>query len=159
WDVAMGEAKAILRGHEYGVRSVAFSPDGKTLASGSHDKTIKLWDVARTKNTTTLQGHANFVTAAAFSPDSQTLASGSSDRTIKLWDVTQAKNTCTLYGHTNFVRSVAFSPDGKTLASGSGAHDGAAGLPRGGEIKLWEGATGKNTGSLWDNDAVFWSVA
>jgi WD40 repeat protein len=67
---------------------VAFSPDGKTLASGSADHTIKLWEVATGKEQATLKGHTRVVTSVAFSPDGKTLASGSTDKTIKLWDVT-----------------------------------------------------------------------
>jgi len=67
------------------VRSAAFSPDGKTLASGSGDKTIKLWEVATGRELRTLSGHTYYVNSVAFSPDGKTLASGSDDRTIKLW--------------------------------------------------------------------------
>ncbi|MGI2909791.1 WD40 repeat domain-containing protein, partial [Hassallia sp. VBCCA 56010] len=77
--------------HSNSVRSVAFSPDGKTLASGSDDNTIKLWDVATGKLSQTLTGHSNSVRSVAFSPDGKTLASGSDDNTIKLWDVATGK--------------------------------------------------------------------
>ena len=78
---------------------VAFSPDGKTLASGSEDKTIKLWDVATGKEQATLKGHTEWVKSVAFSPDGKTLASGSGDSTIKLWDVATGKEQATLKGH------------------------------------------------------------
>ena len=80
--------------------SVAFSPDGKTLASGSEDETIKLWDVATGKEQATLKGHTHAVCSVAFSPDGKTLASGSGDKTIKLWDVATGKEQATLKGHT-----------------------------------------------------------
>ncbi|AUB37023.1 Serine/threonine protein kinase [Nostoc flagelliforme CCNUN1] len=95
------------------------SPDGKTLASGSLDTTIKLWDVSTGKAIKTLTGHSSGVNSVRFSPDGKTLASGSLDTTIKLWDVSTGKAIKTLTGHRSRVISVGFSPDGKTLASGS----------------------------------------
>ena len=75
-------------GHTDTVYSVAFSPDGKLLASvGDNDSTIKLWDVATGKERATLKGHKHDVMSVAYSPDGKTLASGSADKTIKLWDV------------------------------------------------------------------------
>lgn len=67
--------------------SVAFSPDGKTLVSGSKDNTIRLWDIQSQKETATLTGHSDSVLSVAFSPDGKTLASGSVDNTIRLWDL------------------------------------------------------------------------
>src|SRR5947209_5060841 len=77
-----------LQGHTSFVSSVAYSPDGKTLASGSYDQTVRLWDVATGKEQATLQGHTDRVWSVRYSPDRKTLASGSGDGTIKLWDVT-----------------------------------------------------------------------
>ena len=73
--------------HDGRVHSVAYSPDGKTLASGSGDQTIKLWDVTTGKERATLKGHTGMVLSVAYSPDGKTLASGSPDKTIKLWDL------------------------------------------------------------------------
>ncbi len=73
------------------MNSVSFSPDGKFLASGSDDKTVKLWSVESQKEVTTLQGHSSEVTSVAFSPDGKYLASGSKDKTVKLWSIQSKK--------------------------------------------------------------------
>jgi WD40 repeat protein len=113
--LAAQEAKLrkTLKAHAFGVYSVAFSPDGKTLASGNHDETIQLWDVKIGVVLRTLRGHTSWVRAVSFSPDGKTLASGSRDRTIKLWDVKTGKELATLKGHPEGVNAVAFSPDGR----------------------------------------------
>ena len=121
-----------LEGHANAVSSVAFSPDGKLLASGSYEE-IKLWDVATGQCIRTLKGHILMVYSVSFSPDGRLLASGAWDKTVKLWDVATGECIRTLKGHTGGVCSVAFSPDGKLLASGS-ADD---------TIKLWDVATGQ----------------
>ena len=115
------------------VESIAFSPDGTTLASGSSDNTVKLWDVASGTLKDTLEGHTDIVWSIDFSPDGQTLASGSSDNTVKLWDVASGTLKDTLGGHTDIVWSIAFSPDGQTLASGGNDNT----------IRLWNATTGK----------------
>ncbi|BAZ50901.1 serine/threonine protein kinase with WD-40 repeats [Nostoc sp. NIES-4103] len=127
-----------LKGHASDVNSVAFSPDGKTLASGSDDKTIKLWNPTTGKEINTLKGHFEWIWTIAFSPDGKILASGSKDKTIKLWNPVTAEEIRTLKGHSEGITSVAFSPDGKTLASGS--------LDK--TIKLWDLATGKQIRTL-----------
>ena len=108
-----------FQGHGSSVRSVAFSPDGRTLASGGFDNNIRLWDVADGKAIRVLRGHADAVISVAFGRYGLTLASGCLDKTIKLWDVDRGMVLRTLEGHTGIVESVAFSPDGRTLASGS----------------------------------------
>jgi tetratricopeptide (TPR) repeat protein len=138
-----------LEEHTSRVWSVSFSPDGKTLASGSADKTIKLWEVATGKPITTLTGHTSRVWSVSFSPDGKTLASGSADKTIKLWEVATSKPITTLTGHTSTVNSVSFSPDGKTLASASSDKT----------IKLWDVATGKLITTLTGHTSRVWSVS
>ncbi|MEB3887294.1 WD40 repeat domain-containing serine/threonine-protein kinase [Lyngbya sp. CCY1209] len=108
-----------LTGHRDAVTSVAFSPDGKTLASGSEDLTIEIWKADVGKRWYTLTGHEDWVTSVAFSPDGQTLASGSRDQTVEIWDLKKGKRWYTLSGHADRVYGVAFSPDGQTLASAS----------------------------------------
>ena len=117
-----------------GVVSVAFSPDGKILASVAWGDPILLWDVETREIIATLEGHTDDVNSVAFSPDGKTLATGDRDNTILLWDVETREIIATLEGHTDDVNSVAFSPDGKTLASGSGD----------GTVLLWDVASGTN---------------
>ena len=110
-----------LTGHSALVWDVTFSPDGKTLASGSDDNTIVLWDVESGQMLgEPLRGHDDSVWSVSFSPDGKTLASGSGDDTIVLWDVESGQMLGKpLRGHSGSVWSVSFSPDGKTLVSGS----------------------------------------
>jgi len=86
WDASTGQETLPLRGHAGGVTSVAFSPDGRRIVSGSDDKTLKVWDVSTGQETFTLKGHAEAVTSVAFSPDGRRIVSGSDDKTLKVWD-------------------------------------------------------------------------
>jgi hypothetical protein len=121
-----------LEGHSNLVSAIAFSPNGKLLASGSHDETVKLWEASSSTLQRTFKGHLKMVSAVAFSPDGKLLASGSHDKTVKLWDVISGTLQRTLEGHSWIVNAVAFSPDGKLLASGS--HDKT--------VKLWDASLG-----------------
>ena len=129
--MATGKCIKTLSGHNGWVDSVCYSPDGKCVASGSRDDTIKLWDMKTGKCIKTLSGRTERVESVCYSPDGKYLASGSWDDTIKLWEVATGKCVKTLSGHTSFVLSVCYSPDGKYVASGS----------RDKTIKLWEVAT------------------
>ncbi len=111
--------RATLNGHINHVLSVAFSPDGKQLASVSADARIKFWDVAGGNNTVTLMSQFKPVASLAFSPDGKTLAAGCWDSTITLWDVASRQQKATFKGHATIVTSMAFRPNGRTLASGS----------------------------------------
>ncbi|NEO39847.1 MAG: hypothetical protein F6J90_27345 [Moorea sp. SIOASIH] len=111
--------------HSDPVTSVAFSPDGMTIASASADNTVKLWN-HQGKPLHTLTGHSQPVISVAFSPDGQTIASASGDRTVKLWNL-QGKLLHTLTGHSYPVKSVAFSYDGMTIATATFE----------GTVKLW----------------------
>ena len=120
-------------GHSGRVNSVAFSPDGKTIASGSSDNTIRLWNAKTGATLKILTGHRYDVNSVAFSPDEKTIVSASDDRTVRLWDVNTGNQLLDpLTGHGGVVYSVAFSPDGKTIASGSSDDT----------IRLWEVGTG-----------------
>ncbi|WP_293157891.1 MULTISPECIES: hypothetical protein [unclassified Microcoleus] len=134
WDVETGTLITTFTGHSYDIHSVAFSPNGKLLASGSQDGTIKLWDIETGTLITTFTGHSFYyiVYSVAFSSNGKLLASGSQDRTIKLWDIETGTLKTTLTGHSYDICSVAFSPNGQLLASGS----------RDRTIKLWDIETG-----------------
>src|SRR4028118_2015710 len=127
-----------LGGHTKLVNGVSFSPNGKLLATGSFDNTVKLWDTSTGKEIKTLTGHTNSVNAVSFSPNGKLLATGSSDNTVKLWDTSTGKEIKTLTGHTNLVWAVSFSPNGKLLATGSSDNT----------VKLWDTTTDKEIKTL-----------
>ncbi|HEY1001218.1 MAG TPA: CHAT domain-containing protein [Streptosporangiaceae bacterium] len=108
-----------LTGHTDWVYGVAFSPDGRLLATASFDGTARVWDLATGEQRRTLTGHINWVYGVAFSPDGRLLATASADMTARVWDLATGGHLRTLTGRTDWVRDVAFSPDGRLLATAS----------------------------------------
>jgi len=144
--VATGLEVSTLDGHSE-IFSVAFSPDGQTLASLSVDETVSLWDVASlhmasVQKVRRLPGHFSGLyeigPALSFSPNGLILASGSRDGTVRLWDVASGRELWSLKGHSNLVTSLSFSPDGRTVASGS--------LDT--TVRLWNVASGREMACL-----------
>ncbi len=121
-----------LRGHKDLILQVAWSSDGKTLASGSDDNSIRLWDAQSGKVIRVLKEHFQRTYSVAWSPVGKTLASGSEDNKVRLWDAESGQMKRILKGHSESVRSVAWSPVGKTLASGSEDNT----------IRLWDAESG-----------------
>jgi WD40 repeat protein/serine/threonine protein kinase len=135
WDAATGRLLKGWRADPGTVAALAFSPDGRTLASAtlSPSENVRLWEAATGRLVATLQGHTDQVRSVAFSPGGSRLASAGSDRTIRLWDAATGNPLATCPGHLDQVRSVAFSPDGRTLASASNDRT----------VRLWDVATGR----------------
>jgi WD40 repeat protein len=112
--------------HQAEVQAVAFSPDGKTMLTGSRDNTARLWETATGKPFGLPLQHQGIVVAVAFGPDGKTVLTGSGDRTARLWETATGKPLGSPLQHHDGVRAVAFSPDGKTVLTGS--HDKTARL-------------------------------
>ena len=138
-EISTGTLIDFFTGHTERVNAISFSSkDGRYLASGSDDRTVRIWAVSNKQPIKTLRGHTDSVEAVAFSPDNSCLASGSGDETIKLWDVSSWTNLRTLHGHEGKILAVAFSPDERFLVSG--------GLDQ--TVRLWDVASGRLMATL-----------
>jgi WD40 repeat protein len=153
WDADKGQELLSLKGHTDLVESVAFSADGKRLASASRDGTVRVWDAAKGQEILTLKGHTSRVNSVAFSPDGKRLASGGGDDAdpgqLKVWDADKGQEVLTFKGHTRGVTSVAFSADGKHIASAS--WDGT--------VKVWEAEKDQEALTLKGHTRAVTSVA
>ncbi len=151
WDSKTNTSKHILKGHEDYIGCLAYSPDGKIIASGSKDQTVRLWDVKTGKHIRTLTGHQDNITFLSFSPDGSTLISVSSDMTINFWDITsgELKLPFAIQGviseksfQKEKIERIFFSSDRRTLIT--------AGESR--TIHMWDSTTGKLKQTFFDNN-------
>jgi hypothetical protein len=149
WQPLTHLALKTLAGHLNIVWSVAFSPDGQRIVTGSWDQTAKVWDAATGLELRTLKGPSGYVYSVAFSPDGKRIVTGSSDNTPRVWDAASGNVLLTLVGHGGRTMSVAYSPDGKRIVTGS--DDGTA--------KVWDAASGHELLTLEGTNKWVRSVA
>ncbi len=170
--IMASHVRLTLRGHGDSVDSVAWSPDGKWLATGSADKTAKVWDAASGQEQLTLRGHSKGVDGVAWSPDGKRLATRSGDKTAKVWDAANGRELLTLHVRGGRVDSMAWSPDGIKLATGSA--DGEAevwdvdsgqelltlrGHVKAVRIVAWSPDSNRLATGSWDGTARVWDAA
>jgi RNA polymerase sigma factor (sigma-70 family) len=148
WEVETGKEICKIEGHKSGVLTLAFSPDGKTLASGSVDRTVRLWQVATGEELKTFHNHVGEVPFVAFAKDGASIFCAG-DKTARHWEAASGKELHVFNGHDHDIKAGAVSPDGKTLATGDG----------GGLVRLWDIATGKEQLKLQVSEKSVTSMA
>lgn len=144
-----GTALYTYRGHSDWVWSVAWSPNGKRIASASGDKTVQVWNAVGGGNPVTYRGHTDSVYTAAWAPDGIRIASAGYDKTVQIWNATDASSIYKYSGHSDWVWSVAWSPDGTHIASASGDKT----------VQVWNAANGSHLLTYRGHTASVYAVA
>ncbi len=150
--IHLGTAQlAVLRGHEGPVKSIAYSPDGQRIVSGSSDKMVRVWDVLSGAELAIMRGHEDYVNSVTFSSDGQHILSGSEDRTVRVWDAERCTALMVLRGHEDAVESATYSLDGQRIISGGGWKDKT--------VRMWDAQSGAQLAALRGHESVVMSVS
>ncbi|MDJ1173654.1 NACHT and WD repeat domain-containing protein, partial [Roseofilum capinflatum] len=154
--VQVSRERQLFQGHQASVRSLAITPDGSKVISGSgstlvgsNDNTLRVWDITTGESLAILEGHQNDVTSIAITPDGSKVISGSNDNTLRVWDITTGESLAVLEGHQNDVTSIAITPDGSKVISGSEDNT----------LRVWDIATGESLAVLEGHQSTVNSIA
>ena len=140
WNASTGKLQQTYRGHNNWVISLACSPDGKYIASGSFDQTVQIWEAATGRQVVIYNGYSDRICSVAWSPDGNYVASASYDTTVQIWEAATGRHVYTYQTHGYPVYTVAWSPDGQRIASGdAGVTDGTGGTVLVWPVTLFEG--------------------